>query len=93
MTSKHAVINVRLIWTITNKLYIIYKGVTCHFNTSFLKTKMPKCLILMGHVKDLEGLEEFAGGNEMDIVLAEVSGSSSLGYLREDDCLYWSISV
>ena len=72
MTSKHAVINVRLIWIITYKLFLIYKGVTCHFNTAFLKlkTKMPKCLILMGHVKDLEGLEVFAGRNEMEKVFS-----------------------
>ena len=71
MPSKHAVTNL-LIWTITYKLYIIYKGVTCHFNTAFLKlkTKMPKCLILMGHVKDLEGLEDFVGRNEMDMVFS-----------------------
>ena len=95
MTSKHAVRNVRPILTITNKLYIIYKGVTCNFNTAFLKLKkqVPKCLILMGYVKDLEGLEDFAGRNEMDMVFAEVSGSVSLGYFREDVCLYWSISV
>ena len=36
----------------------------------------------MGHVKDLEGLEEFAGGNEMDMVFAEVSGSVSLVFLE-----------
>ena len=70
MTSKHAVRNVRPIWTITNKLYIIYKGVTCHFNTAFLKTKMSKCLILIRHVKDLEGLEDFAGRNEMEKVFS-----------------------
>ena len=27
----------------------------------------------MGHVKDLEGLEDFAGRNEMDMVLADLS--------------------
>ena len=42
----------------------------------------------MGHVKDLEGLEVFAGRNEMDMVFVEVSGSVSLGYFREDVCLY-----
>ena len=95
MTSKHPVRNVRLIWTITNKLYIIYKGVACHFNTSFLKQKMgwQKCLVLMGHVKDLESLEDFAGRNEIDMVFAEVTGYVSLGYFREDVCLYQSISV
>ena len=70
MTSKHAVRNVRPIWTINNKLYMIYKGVTCHFNTAFLKTNMQKCLILMRHVKDLEGLEDFAGRNESEKVFS-----------------------
>ena len=81
MMSKHAVRNVRPIWTITNKLYIIYNGVTCHFNTAFLKTNMPKCLILMGHVKDLEGLEDFAGRNEMETVF------SSQSWLFSRECL------
>lgn len=48
---------------------------------------MPKALIFMKNMEDLEVLEDFAGRNEMDVVGVEVGGSVGLGYYAEDDML------
>ena len=48
---------------------------------------MPIALIILGRNKDLEILEDFAGQNGMDVVCAEVGGSVSIGYFRQEDIL------
>ena len=48
---------------------------------------MPIALIIFGHNKDLEILQDFAGQNGMGVVCAEVSGSVGVGYFRQEDML------